>query len=399
MTDTLKYSRAAFLRTAARMALCAALCATITLFGCGKDAESAGAENGGMPDETTGEAEDMFRITDDYVIIIPEGSKADAKAANLLKKGLSDKGIVLKFIDDSYGVNEHEIILGPAARDDAKKTNIDPSAGVMPGGWEIRLAESGNLVVSGDTYAAARWLLDSCVGDDGFLVSDGLCESYTPEWELVFEDDFDGDELDETKWRRCPEWDRSDMGGRWDDGMIFLDGRGHLVDRADIVDGVPLTGAVRTCDTFMSTYGYYEICCTLHQAKGMWGAFWMMLGPNVGSGDGAEADIFESLYNEGNIYFTLHYDGYGDRHKSVSAVKRLPDAFDGSFHRFGLLWTKEGYRWYMDGEQVFSTDVAPVSQPGYMKISTECGSWGGKLDESELPSDMLVDWVRVWQVR
>ena len=237
MTDTLKYSRAAFLRTAARMALCAALCATITLFGCGKDAESAGAENGGMPDEMTGEAEDMFRITDDYVIIIPEGSKADAKAANLLKKGLSDKGIVLKFIDDSYGVNEHEIILGPAARDDAKKTNIDPSAGVMPGGWEIKLAESGNLIVSGDTYAAAQWLLDSCVGDDGFLVSEDLCESYTPDWELVFEDDFDGDELDETKWRRCPEWDRSDMGGRWDDGMIFLDGRGHLVDRADIVDG------------------------------------------------------------------------------------------------------------------------------------------------------------------
>ena len=73
MTDTLKYSRVALLRTAARMALCAALSAAITLSGCGKDAESAGAENGGMPDETTGEAEDMFRITDDYVIIIPEG--------------------------------------------------------------------------------------------------------------------------------------------------------------------------------------------------------------------------------------------------------------------------------------------------------------------------------------
>ena len=368
------------------------------LWGCGDN----GVGGTGSADTETSApegAKDMLEITEDYVIIIPEGSRSDAKAANLLKKGLADAGIKLSFTDDSYGINDREIILGPAARDDALGFSVDPSNGYMPGGWEIKLTGKKDIAVSGDTYAAAEWLLGNCVSGGRFLVDADLDVKCEAEWELVFEDDFDGDELDETKWARCPEWARSDAGGYWNDGMIFLDGQGHLVDRADIVDGVPLSGAVRTYETFRSTYGYYEICCTLHQAKGMWGAFWMMLGPDVGGGDGAEVDIFESLASEGNIYFTLHYDGYGQEHKSVSASKRLPDMFDGSFHRFGMLWTETGYEWYMDGEKVFSATERPVSQPGYMKISTECGSWGGKLDESQLPSDMLVDWVRVWQMR
>ena len=357
-------------------------------------------ENGAESVPAEGDAETMenlFVINDEYVIIIPEGSKSHAKAANLLKKGLEEAGIKLKFTDDSYGVNEHEIILGDAKRDQAEEYIVDPESGAMPGGWEIKLRENGDLTVSGDTLSAARWLLENCVRDGVFAVRDGLDEKYVPDWKIVFEDDFDGSELDETKWSRCPEWKRGDVGGYWNDDMIFLDGSGHLVDRADVSDGVPLSGAVRTNDTFMSTYGYYEISCTLHRAQGMWGAFWMMLGPDVGGGDGIEADIFESLANEGNIYFTLHYDGYGSDHKSVSGKLHLPECFDGSFHRFGFYWDENGYKWYMDGREVFSADQRLVSEPGYMKISTECGSWGGRLDESRLPSDMLVDYVRVWQ--
>lgn len=364
-----------------------------------------GCENAGRPDndpaEETASAEEeknMYAITDDFVITIPEGSKYYAKAANILKKGLSEAGINLKFEDDSNPVHEHEIILGRCAREDGDDYIVDPSSGNMPGGWRIRLTESGNLVVSGEASDAARWLLENCVNDGKFAVEEGMDERYAPgDWEIVFEDDFDGDELDETKWARAPEWARADVGNFWSDDMSFVDGKGHYVCRADIVDGVPLSGAVRTYETFRSTYGYYEICCTLHQAQGMWGAFWMMLGPDVGGGDGVEVDIFESLANVGKIYFTLHYDGYGENHKSAGTGVHMPEIFDGSFHRFGLLWNEEGYKWYMDGVEVFSANQSIVSKPGYMKISTECGSWGGKLDESQLPSDMLVDYVRVWQ--
>ena len=42
-------------------------------------------------------------------------------------------------------------------------------------------------------------------------------------YEVVFEDNFDGDKLDETKWERCPEWKRQDLNCYWDDDMSYLD--------------------------------------------------------------------------------------------------------------------------------------------------------------------------------
>ena len=43
---------------------------------------------------------------------------------------------------------------------------------------------------------------------------------------LAWSDDFDGDKLDPKKWECCPEWERGDVGARWDDDMVELDGKG-----------------------------------------------------------------------------------------------------------------------------------------------------------------------------
>ena len=58
-------------------------------------------------------------------------------------------------------------------------------------------------------------------------------EEKKPEPVLLFEDYFDGETLDATKWALCPEWGRQDGICQWRNDMVSLDGEGHLVLNAE----------------------------------------------------------------------------------------------------------------------------------------------------------------------
>lgn len=223
-------------------------------------------------------------------------------------------------------------------------------------------------------------------------------------YQLTFEDDFSGRELDLTKWERCPEWNRQDLNNKWDDDMSYLDGMGNLIIgmHYDRSEGKYLSGAVRSKGKFEQTYGYYEIRCTVNTIPGYWTAFWLM-GDSVnseekGGVDGTEIDIYESAYYEqGLIQHTLNWDGYGSAHKS-EGFKAKADVYDGEYHTFSLLWTEDEYVYYIDGVETWRTDAAAAygvcEVPLYLKISSEMGTWaGGVPAESD---SIKVDYVRVY---
>ena len=136
-------------------------------------------------------------------------------------------------------------------------------------------------------------------------------------WILTFEDDFNGTTLDTTKWHRCPEQRRQDVGGWWKDSQSFLDGKGHLVLKASISeDGTPISGAIHSKGLFEQAYGYFECRMKMQRTSGFWGAFWLMTeqvrnvtGTAV---DGAEIDIIESgEFPRMGVNHAIHWDGYG----------------------------------------------------------------------------------------
>lgn len=226
-------------------------------------------------------------------------------------------------------------------------------------------------------------------------------------YQLVFYDDFEGDKLNKNYWSLCPEQKRQDMDGSWDDSMISLDGKGNLVITSDILKGKPVSGAIRSKGKFEQARGYFEIRCRLQSVKGFWGAFWLMCGKesSIGNGakDGAEIDIFESNNIIGQINHAIHWDGYGEHFQSISHSTMIPECYDGEFHKFALLWTDKEYIWYIDGKETYrlseGDDKFPGSNevPTYLKISSEFGSWAGVYDISELPDDILVDYVKVYK--
>jgi beta-glucanase (GH16 family) len=140
-----------------------------------------------------------------------------------------------------------------------------------------------------------------------------------------------------------------------------------------------------------------------HATTGFWGAFWMMCG-HVGKVDGsavsgAEIDIVESGERARNgVNHAIHWDGYGDAHKSVTKV--IPDCglYDGEWHTYALRWTKDEYIFYIDGKETWRTSEPGIcNQPGYLKLTTEFGSWAKPIVPEELPDCVRVDWVRVYE--
>lgn len=227
--------------------------------------------------------------------------------------------------------------------------------------------------------------------------------------ELLFEDNFDGTSLDTSKWELCPEWERQGGMSFWDNDMVSLNGDGQLILHAEWDEdaGRVNAGAVRTEGMFSAAYGYYEASIRFPYAPGVWGAFWMMCG-NVGSEangsvDGVEIDIIESIGNERGVSNSaLHWDGYGNAHKSVGSGEFKYDIYDGEFHTFGLERTEEAYIFYVDGKQswkVTADKCAPCPADGYLKLTLESAEWAGGGKPAcikALPVQMEVDYVRVY---
>ncbi|HOX37109.1 MAG TPA: glycoside hydrolase family 16 protein [Candidatus Brocadiia bacterium] len=221
------------------------------------------------------------------------------------------------------------------------------------------------------------------------------------EWKLIWNDEFDGTELDATKWE-VPEYKRRDVW--WSKKAVSLDGKSNLV-ISTLKEGDEYYDAcVRTSGRFERAFGYYVARIRLQKQPGHWSAFWMYgngVG-TVGNGgrDGTEIDIMEKPWIDDRVQQTLHWDGYGAEHRSKGNIPAVPGVMDG-FHTFALLWTPDEYVFYVDGKETWRTDAGGVCQvPLYLKLSDEAQfkGWAGDVREAKLPDEFLTDYVRVYDL-
>lgn len=219
-------------------------------------------------------------------------------------------------------------------------------------------------------------------------------------WSLLWHDEFDGDQLDESKWDVPPDAPRRD--GWWMRKAISLDGQGNLAistfwDGERFVDG-----CVRTRGKFEHAFGYYVCRVKLHSQVGHWTAFWLYndcVGKVGDEGrDGTEIDIFEKPWLDDRVQLTLHWDGYGEAHRSAGQVVEAPGVMTG-WHTFALWWSPTEYVFYIDGQERWRTNAGGVCQvPLYIKLSDEIGPWAGDIRQATLPDRFLVDYVRVYDL-
>jgi len=220
------------------------------------------------------------------------------------------------------------------------------------------------------------------------------------QWKLVWSDEFDGAQLDETKWNRLGDSKRRD--GYWVKEDAYVDGKGNLVLRVK-KDGSRFTcGAVNTRGKFEHAFGYYVVRCKLPRHEGHWPAFWLMCDgvTKIGNDgrDGTEIDIIEVPWRDGRLTCNLHWDGYGKEHQTAG-IKFTVQGVQEGWHTFALWWKTDEYVFYVDGKEVWRTTAGGVSQvPEFVKLTEEIGEWGGDIRKAELPDYFYVDYVRVYDL-
>ena len=208
-----------------------------------------------------------------------------------------------------------------------------------------------------------------------FVFAQKLPKHIKKNYKLVWKDDFKGTHLDTTK------WNHRSLGKR-KYGVVtkdasFLDGKGHLIIRTSKRDSIYSIGQIGTQKTYLTTYGYFECRAKLNKESGPHTAFWLQ-SPTVGNTSdnpakyGTEIDIFEYHIAKGtdNIYHNLHWNGYGEAHKSEGVIVKQPKINKG-FHTFGLEWTEDEYIFYVDGKETWRAKTAVSQQSEYMILSAE----------------------------
>lgn len=235
------------------------------------------------------------------------------------------------------------------------------------------------------------------------------------EWELDFSDEFNGTEVNSTKWRidnstksRAARPNIGIYDWRWKPENVSVEG-GDLILKVYKTDASSMTnGSINSYTKYETKYGYFEARIKIGEAnKGTHTAFWLQ-GPNMGNvdgtaNDGAEIDIFESAWTGDYTKSVVHIDGYGVNHKANTKKYDTPGIHTG-FHTWGFHWTENFMDIYYDGvfKVRYSDPKWVVQSPEFLWLSNGA-SFGLSGDQYfvDYPLGYLtethVDYIRVWK--
>jgi beta-glucanase (GH16 family) len=227
---------------------------------------------------------------------------------------------------------------------------------------------------------------------------------------LTFHDEFDGP-LDVSANGTGTKWiAHTPYGGDFGDGKFTSPGDGYpfsisngiLRIRAEKENGKWRSGLLSSLDTagkgFAQQYGYFEMRARFPEGPGTWPAFWLLAAQKIRDSKamGFEVDIVEQYGREPNILHSVLHWWYPDRkHNSAGNQFVVEDMFR-DYHNYGFLWTKKDMIWYFDGKELWRQPTPPEAHtPMYVLLNLALGS-GWPIDKTPDPSDMLVDYVRVY---
>lgn len=270
-----------------------------------------------------------------------------------------------------------------------------------------------------------------------------------PEWKLVWSDEFDGKEIDPTKWAfdlgngfydpKAKAWiagwgndelecytDRREN-ARVEGGML------HIRAVKEPYEGFRYTSArlkTRKPDKtplFAKAYGRIEFRAKLPTGRGVWPALWMLPQDEHYGGWAAsgEIDIMEARGQEPNkVLGTLHFGSAWPKNLHEGGEYIFPKGESiADFHAYALEWEPGAMRWYVDGhlyqtrtfwwssgrrdggggvnpknESELNPWPAPFDRPFYLVMNLAVGGkfLGNPDDSTKFPAEMVVDYVRVY---
>ncbi len=238
-------------------------------------------------------------------------------------------------------------------------------------------------------------------------------------WNLVWEDEFDGNTLDLNKWEYQiggNGWGNNELQYYTNQNAEVSDGTLKIIADQDVNNTHPsndyVSSRIRTINKGDWRYGKMEASIKLPIGQGIWPAFWMMptesvygIWPRSG-----EIDIMEYLgHQPSTVHGTCHYGwAWNDKGSSGTSTSLASGTFPEDFHTFSIEWEPTQIRWYLDGVQYHETNsndpdfsffLWPFDEKFHFILNVAVGgNWPGPPNSSTVfPQQMEVDWVRAYQ--
>jgi beta-glucanase (GH16 family) len=230
------------------------------------------------------------------------------------------------------------------------------------------------------------------------------------DWQLTFEDEFDGPKLSPC-WKfsyfgnerslpsngeleyyadpgEVPEFSSVDQKA----GILSLNAEPTPLDLLQNTNHLPyISGMIMSDGCFAQQFGYFEIRAKIPEGKGLWPAFWLL---PTSHGWPPEVDVFEMFgapnsRGEGGIG-KFHTGTLQAPHDGTGAWYTMNVNQYTSFHTYGLQWSPNNVTVYVDGKVVSSQPTSDkVNTPMYLIANLAIGG----------PWVEAPDYIRVWQFK
>ena len=241
-------------------------------------------------------------------------------------------------------------------------------------------------------------------------------------WDIVWQDEFDGESLDINKWSH-------EVGGHGfgnnelqyytdDSSNSFVD-NGILHIRAKYEPagiGSPnnlrnfSSARLRTVGKGDWQYGRIDVRAKIALGQGIWPAIWMLPSDWIYGGwpKSGEIDIMEHVgHDEGRIHGSVHTDSYNHIIGTQRTNSKLIEDVKTLFHIYSIEWSEQKIDFFIDDtlhytfQNDFSNDFRtwPFNERFHLLLNVAVGgNWPGPPNNTTVfPQDMEVDYVRVYE--
>ena len=234
-------------------------------------------------------------------------------------------------------------------------------------------------------------------------------------YELVFEDEFEGNALNTDVWDYRGSGPR--RGGFNAESQVRVE-NGNMIMTGDYqTDGTYgegwYTGMIKLKERYCK--GYFEIRCILNEGSGFWSAFWIQADApytasiSKGGIGGAEIDIMES-YNDENhkryesVAQTIHcagVNGATEGYQSERLGYYKGNNIHEEYNTYGLMWTDDEYIFYVNGVETcrssFGDGVSEVLEDVIVSLEIPDETQLAALDKETYSTEFIVDYVKIYQ--
>lgn len=243
------------------------------------------------------------------------------------------------------------------------------------------------------------------------------------DWKLTWSDEFNGKKLDETKWiydignwgwgNNEPQYytqNRSEN-ARLENGNLIIEARKN--DKENLWTSARLT----TRGKLSFLYGKIEFRAKVPVGDGAWAAGWLLGSDYVDELSWpycGEIDVLENvgkeiddLSGDGRTHGSVHYDGYYFKKGNQTPFRKDVKNMNGEYHTYTLEWYPSGMMMYLDGEKYFDYQLNdtikatwPYDRPQDLILNLAMGGgMGGTIDPNLTSQKLIIDYVRVYELK